>query len=330
MNRRGVKAPKEDYPGQTERDAEPVRLNKYLSDAGICSRRQADRYVEEGRITIDGRPAQMGEKVLPTQTVCVDGTPVGGAASGRQKIVLAVNKPKGIVCTTSRVEKDNIVDYVGYPERIYPVGRLDKESEGLILMTNDGELMDEILRARNHHEKEYEVRVNRPVTDRFLKEMAGGVPILDTVTRPCKVRKTGAYSFRIILTQGLNRQIRRMCEALGYRVRGLRRVRVMNIRLGDLPPGSWRELTEEELYELNRLTGRNGRTHTYKVGQDRNGRTHTDEAGQDRNGRVHTDEAGQGRNEPDSANRAGRKRTVRYKAAEGRTPWKSSRGSKNL
>lgn len=304
-NHRGITASKGVCPGQTERDAEPVRLNKYLSDAGICSRRQADRYVEEGRITIDGRLAQMGEKVLPTQIICVDGKPVGGAmAVGRRKIVLAVNKPKGIVCTTSRVEKDNIVDFVGYPERIYPVGRLDKESEGLILMTNDGELMDEILRARNHHEKEYEVRVNRPLTDRFLKEMAGGVPILDTVTRPCRVRKTGAYSFRIILTQGLNRQIRRMCEALGYRVRGLRRIRVMNIRLGDLPPGSWRELTEEELCELNRLTGRSGRTYT--------------------------GEARQRKKEPDSADRSGRKRTAGHQAAEGRTSWKSSRGSKNL
>ena len=171
-------------------------------------------------------------------------------------IVLAVNKPKGIVCTTSRKEKDNIVDFISYPERVYPVGRLDKDSEGLILMTNDGELMDEILRARNGHEKEYEVQVNRPVSERFLKEMAGGVPILDTVTRPCRIRKTGTFSFRIILTQGLNRQIRRMCEALGYRVRALKRIRVMNIHLGDLPEGEYRELTEAEIFELMRLTGR--------------------------------------------------------------------------
>ena len=281
-NHRGITASKADSPGQTGRDAEPVRLNKYLSDIGVCSRRQADRYVEEGRITVDGRPAQMGEKVLPTQTVCLDGQPVSGAGETvRRKIVLAVNKPKGIVCTTAKVEKDNIVDFVGYPERIYPVGR-----------------------ARNHHEKEYEVRINRPVSDRFLKEMAGGVPILDTVTRPCKVRKTGVCSFRIILTQGLNRQIRRMCEALGCRVRELRRVRVMNIRLGDLPVGSWRELTEEELYELNRLTGRNSR--------------------------AHAEEAGRSKSEPASTDRTGRRRTARHKASEGRTSWKSSRGSKNL
>lgn len=235
----------------------PVRLNKYLSDAGVCSRRQADRFVEEGRITIDGRAAELGQKVLPGQQVCVDGRPVGDEGGiSRRRIVLAVNKPKGIVCTTSRKEKDNIVDFISYPERVYPVGRLDKDSEGLILMTNDGELMDEILRARNGHEKEYEVQVNRPVSERFLKEMAGGVPILDTVTRPCRIRKTGTFSFRIILTQGLNRQIRRMCEALGYRVRALKRIRVMNIHLGDLPEGEYRELTEAEIFELMRLTGR--------------------------------------------------------------------------
>lgn len=246
--------------GQTQEQA-AIRLNKYLSNAGVCSRRQADRYVEEGRITIDGRPAQMGERVLPEQTVCLDGKKIDGTGGvSSKRIVLAVNKPRGIVCTTSKKEKDNIVDFIQYPVRIYPVGRLDKDSEGLILMTNDGELMDEILRARNGHEKEYEVQVNRPVSDRFLKEMAGGVPILDTVTRPCKIRKTGTFTFRIILTQGLNRQIRRMCEALGYRVRALKRIRVMNIRLGDLAVGTYRELTEAEVFELMRLTGKSGRT----------------------------------------------------------------------
>lgn len=246
--------------GQTEEQT-AIRLNKYLSDAGVCSRRQADRYVEEGRITIDGRPAQMGERVLPEQTVCLDGKKIDGTGGvSSKRIVLAVNKPRGIVCTTSKKEKDNIVDFIHYPVRIYPVGRLDKDSEGLILMTNDGELMDEILRARNGHEKEYEVQVNRPVSDRFLKEMAGGVPILDTVTRPCKIRKTGTFTFRIILTQGLNRQIRRMCEALGYRVRALKRIRVMNIRLDDLATGTYRELTEAEVFELMRLTGKSGRT----------------------------------------------------------------------
>lgn len=233
--------------------AQGVRLNKFLSDAGVCSRRQADRYVEEERITVDGEPAQMGQKVTKAQDIRLDGEKI---SVYEKKVVLAVNKPKGIVCTTTKKEKDNIVDFIGYPERVYPAGRLDKDSEGLILMTNDGELMNEILKARNYHEKEYEVRVNRPVTNEFLKNMREGVPILDTVTRPCKVTKTGLYSFRIILTQGLNRQIRRMCEALGYRVRDLRRIRIMNIVLGDLPSGQYREVAGEELARLLKLAGR--------------------------------------------------------------------------
>ncbi|MBQ9156241.1 MAG: pseudouridine synthase [Eubacterium sp.] len=226
---------------------DPVRLNKYLSDAGVCSRRQADRYVEAGRITVDGQPAVMGQKILPSQTICLDGKPV---SVSRRRIILAVNKPQGIVCTTEKREKDNIVDFIGYSERIYPMGRLDKDSEGLILMTNDGELMDQILRARNYHEKEYLVRVNRPVTMDFLKKMRSGVPILDTVTRPCKVEKVGPYMFKIVLTQGLNRQIRRMCEALDYRVRWLKRVRIMNINLDGLPVGQYREIKGEELRKL--------------------------------------------------------------------------------
>ena len=200
---------------------EPMRLNKFLSDAGVCSRRQADRYVEQGRITIDGEPAQMGQKVLASQDIRVDGKRV---TVSRKQIVLAVNKPKGIVCTTEKRERDNIVDFLKYPERVYPVGRLDKDSEGLILMTNDGELMNEILKARNYHEKEYEVTINRPVTNAFLKQMSEGVEILDTVTRPCKVKKIGVYTFRIILTQGLNRQIRRMCQYFGYEVKKLNAV----------------------------------------------------------------------------------------------------------
>lgn len=234
-------------------NAEPMRLNKFLSDAGVCSRRQADRYVEQGRILIDGEPAQMGQKVLASQDIRVDGKRV---SVSRKQIVLAVNKPKGIVCTTEKREKDNIVDFISYPERIYPVGRLDKDSEGLILMTNDGELMNEILKARNYHEKEYEVTINRPVTNAFLKQMSEGVEILDTVTRPCKVKRTGVYTFRIILTQGLNRQIRRMCEACGYRVRELKRLRIMNIHLGSLPTGEYREITGEELFKLEKLAGR--------------------------------------------------------------------------
>lgn len=229
------------------------RLNKYLSDAGVCSRRQADRYVEEGRIFIDGEKAQLGQKVMPGQNVLLDGKPV---RVNRKRILLAMNKPRGIVCTTQKKEKDNIVDFMNYPERIYPVGRLDKDSQGLILMTNDGELMNEILKARNGHEKEYEVKVDKPVTKQFLRRMAQGVPILDTVTRPCKVRQTGPCTFRIILTQGLNRQIRRMCETLGYRVKELTRLRIMNITLSALPEGQYREVTETEMSELERLTGR--------------------------------------------------------------------------
>ena len=215
-----------------ETAAVPQRLNKYLSDAGVCSRRQADRYVEEGRILVDGEKAQLGQKVMPGQKILLDGNPI---TISRKRILLAVNKPKGIVCTTQKKEKDNIVDFINYPERIYPVGRLDKDSQGLILMTNDGELMNEILKARNGHEKEYEVKVDKPVTKQFLRRMAQGVPILDT---------------------GLNRQIRRMCEALGYRVKELTRLRIMNVTLGNLPEGHYRELTETEYHELERLTGR--------------------------------------------------------------------------
>ena len=216
---------------------EPMRLNKFLSDAGVCSRRQADRYVEQGRILIDGEPAQLGQKVHAGQEVRVDGKCI---SISRKQIVLAVNKPKGIVCTTEKRERDNIVDFLKYPERVYPVGRL----------------MNEILKARNYHEKEYEVTINRPVTNAFLKQMSEGVEILDTVTRPCKVKKTGVYTFRIILTQGMNRQIRRMCEACGYRVRELKRLRIMNIHLGDLPTGKYREITGEELSKLEKLAGR--------------------------------------------------------------------------
>ena len=237
--------------------ADGVRLNKYLSEAGVCSRREADRYVEAGRITVDGQPASMGQKIMPGQRVCLDGKPVKKAGKTEdRRILIAVNKPKGIVCTTSKKEKDNIIDFLDYPERIYPVGRLDKDSEGLLLLTNDGELMNEILKARNYHEKEYEVKVNRPVTNTFLKKMSSGVPILDTVTRPCQVERTGEKSFRIVLTQGLNREIRRMCESLDYRVTDLKRTRIMNIRLGRLAVGSWRNVTGKELNELLKLTGR--------------------------------------------------------------------------
>ena len=204
--------------------------------------------VEDGRVTINGTVAQLGDRIQPGQKVCVDGKPV---SREDERILLAYHKPKGIVCTSAKKEKNNIIDYLNYPKRIYPIGRLDKDSEGLLLLTNDGELANEIMKARNYHEKEYEVTVSRPVTETFLRGMAGGVPILDTMTRKCQVEQTGKRSFRIVLTQGLNRQIRRMCEYFGYRVTKLVRVRIMNIYLGDLSVGKYRELTEKEWAELS-------------------------------------------------------------------------------
>ena len=218
----------------------PVRLNKYLSEAGVCSRREADKLIAAGQVTVDGVRAETGMKVEPWQVVRI-----GKKQVSRQEemIVLAVNKPRGIVCTEERRERDSIVRFLNYPVRITYVGRL---------MTNNGDIINRMMRAANKHEKEYKVTVDKPVTDEFLKEMAGGVPILDTVTRPCQVEKLGKYKFKIILTQGLNRQIRRMCEALGYEVKELRRVRIMNIELGNLKPGEYRKVTDQELYELIR------------------------------------------------------------------------------
>ena len=229
---------------------ESIRLNKYLSDAGICSRRQADRWIEEKRITVNGETARTGMKIALDSEVCIDGKPI---KKEEKKVLLAMNKPAGIVCTAEKREKNNIVDYMKYPKRIYPVGRLDKDSTGLLLLTNDGELVNKIMRAGNYHEKEYLVSVNKPVTEEFCRKMSCGVAILDTVTRPCKVEKTGEKSFRIILTQGLNRQIRRMCETLGYRVLTLQRVMIMNIRLGSLKEGTWRSIEGKERKELDAL-----------------------------------------------------------------------------
>ena len=229
---------------------EPVRLNKYLSEAGVCSRREADRLIETGRVTVDGKTAQTGMKIIPGQEVRVGKKLV---SKGDEMVVLAVNKPRGIVCTEEKRERNSIVRFLDYPIRVTYIGRLDKDSRGLLLMTNNGDIINRMMRAANYHEKEYKVTVDKEVTDEFLEKMAGGVPILDTVTRPCRVRKIGKYTFSIILTQGLNRQIRRMCEALGYEVKDLLRVRVMNIRLGSLKEGEYRELTDEELDELYSL-----------------------------------------------------------------------------
>lgn len=238
---------------------EEIRLNKYLSEMGICSRREADRLAEAGKILVDGKAASVGMKLRPGQKVLCDGKEVGGVSSDgniekAKSVLLMVNKPRGIVCTTS--DKDlamNIVEFLDYPSRIYPVGRLDKDSEGLLLMTNRGDLVNKIMRAGNAHEKEYIVRVDQLLTKEFLKAMSEGVPILDTVTRPCEIKAAGPGSFTIVLTQGLNRQIRRMCEALGYKVLSLKRVRIMNLRLGNLKTGGYRRVSPEELKTLMEL-----------------------------------------------------------------------------
>ncbi|MBQ6348331.1 MAG: pseudouridine synthase [Clostridia bacterium] len=223
------------------------RLNKYIADSGYCSRREADRLIQEGRVRLDGRVGALGDRVQPGMAVTVDGKPLSGEG---QKVYLLLNKPRGIVCTADPREPMNVVDYLGYPGRVFPVGRLDKDSEGLLLLTSDGGIVNRVLRAAGGHEKEYEVQIDRPVTPEFVRRMSEGVPILDTVTLPCRVRRTGERSFNIILVQGLNRQIRRMCEALGANVTYLRRIRIMNLRLGRLQPGQWRELTGAELAEL--------------------------------------------------------------------------------
>ncbi len=239
--------------------AQSTRINKYLSEVGYCSRRAADKLIEQGRVTINGAVPEMGTKVGHGDEVRVDGTLI--SIPKGKFVYLAFNKPVGIVCTTDTgVEKDNIIDFINYPKRIFPIGRLDKPSEGLIFLTNDGDIVNKILRARNNHEKEYMVTVNRPITKDFVEKMSNGLPILDTVTRKCEVQQLSKFKFRIVLTQGLNRQIRRMCEYLDYRVRELKRVRIMNVVL-DLPVGKWRDLTEKELKEINRLAATSAKTH---------------------------------------------------------------------
>lgn len=228
-----------------------MRLNKYISETGICSRRQADEWISKGRVSINGKRAELGSQVEAGDEVRVDNKPVG---SKKKNVYIALNKPVGITCTTERHIKGNIVDFVGHDQRIFPIGRLDKDSDGLILLTNNGDIVNEILRAENNHEKEYLVTVDKPVTDAFIAGMAGGVRILDTRTKPCQISRTGKCAFRIILTQGLNRQIRRMCEVFGYEVKRLQRVRIINVKLGNLKLGQWRNLSEAELRGL--LPGR--------------------------------------------------------------------------
>ncbi|MFO0359181.1 MAG: 23S rRNA pseudouridine(2604) synthase RluF [Flavobacteriales bacterium] len=234
-----------------EAENQGIRINKYLSEMGYCSRRKADELIEARRVTINGKVPEMGTRVQEGDDVRVDGKSIQD--DNEKPVYLAFHKPVGIVCTTdTKREKNNIIDYIKYPQRIFPIGRLDKPSEGLILLTSDGDIVNKILRARNHHEKEYIVSVNKPINADFVKKMSNGVPILDTVTRKCFVEQTGRCTFRIILTQGLNRQIRRMCEHLGYEVTTLKRVRIMNILL-DLPIGKWRHLTLKELEDIQAM-----------------------------------------------------------------------------
>ena len=236
-----------------------TRINKYLSEVGYCSRRRADKLIEKGKVTINGKLPEIGSKVVDGDKVEVDGQRINKSTK-QNNIYLAFNKPAGIVCTTdTRLEPDNIIDYIKYPERIFPIGRLDKPSEGLIFLTNDGDIVNKILRARNNHEKEYIVTVNRTIDRNFIQSMSSGVEILETITRKCFVKQLGPKKFKIILTQGLNRQIRRMCESLGYRVNSLKRVRIMNIKL-DVPIGKYRELTKEELFDLNGLLENSSKT----------------------------------------------------------------------
>jgi len=224
-----------------------MRLNKFISETGVCSRREADKWIEAGRVTCNGQSAVLGTRVGEGDEVCIDGRPIGVKT---KPIYIALNKPTGITCTTESHVEDNIIDLIGHPQRIFPIGRLDKDSEGLILLTNDGDIVNDILRSENNHEKEYLVTVDRPITDLALKMLADGVKIMGEATKPCTVSRIDRQSFRMILTQGLNRQIRRMCSALGYKAQRLKRVRIMHIQLGSLSSGKWRYLTDQELERL--------------------------------------------------------------------------------
>lgn len=232
---------------QQKTNTEEIRLNKFLSDSGYCSRREADRLIDGGKVTVNHEVAVMGQKVTLKDIVKVNRQII---SREEEQIVIAFNKPVGVECTTDAGNPDNIVDYIGYHKRIYPIGRLDKNSQGLILLTNDGSLVNHILKASNYHEKEYVVTVDKPIDNEFVQKMSSGVEILNQVTRPCKVTRVNKHTFHIVLTQGLNRQIRRMCESLGYKVQKLKRIRIMNIHLGNLPMGQYRNVTDEELAQI--------------------------------------------------------------------------------
>lgn len=247
----------------TTSEQNPLRLNKAISDTGHCSRREADRLIEDGRVTVNGHKGILGEKVTESDVIAVDGIPLP-AKEGL--VYIAFNKPVGIICTTESTIKNNIIDFIGHPTRIFPVGRLDKASEGLIYLTSDGNIVNKILRAGNNHQKEYVVTVNKPISNTFIREMSNGIPILDTITAKCVVTKESNFVFKIILTQGLNRQIRRMCNYLDYEVVRLQRIRIMNISLDDLPVGKWRNLTNEELAEIMRATSQSVKTEDASYG----------------------------------------------------------------
>ena len=263
-----------------------TRINKYLSEAGFCSRREADKLIDQGRVTINDKIPEMGTKVAENDVVKVDGKPV--VNKDEKPVYIAFNKPVGIVCTTDTgVEKDNIIDYINYPKRIFPIGRLDKASEGLIFLTDDGDIVNKILRARNNHEKEYIVTVSRPITSNFLERMSLGVPILDTMTKKCEVERLGKFDFKIILTQGLNRQIRRMCEYLGYEVINLKRTRIMNVIL-DIPSGEWRDLTSQELETLNSMVSDSLKIEKPVQKTESPGKSNTPEKGEQKRSFKHT------------------------------------------
>lgn len=236
---------------------ELTRLNKFIRETGFCSRREADAFIEQGRVTVNGKVPELGTKVSTADDIRIDGKPIN---KKEEAIYIAFNKPAGIICTTELDIKHNIIDYIKYPTRIFPIGRLDRASEGLIFLTNDGDIVNKILRAGNNHEKEYIVTVDKPITETFIRRMGNGIPILDTTTKKCFVEQTGRFQFRIILTQGLNRQIRRMCAYLEYDVKELRRIRIMNISLAGLKEGTWREFTKEEMDTINKLIANSSKT----------------------------------------------------------------------
>ncbi len=241
---------------------ESINLNKFISSTGICSRREAEKFIVEGRVTINGKPTQLGNRVFEGDEVRIDGKTLQAKP---KTLYIALNKPVGIVSTTDSKERKNIVRHVNHPQRLFPIGRLDKPSEGLIFLTNDGDIVNKILRAGNNHEKEYVVSVNKPIDQMFINKMSNGIPILGTITKKCKVEKRNDFTFKIILTQGLNRQIRRMCEYLGYEVTKLKRTRIMNVSLGNLKPGEWRELTQKEMNLINQMVSGSSKTEEASV-----------------------------------------------------------------